>query len=481
MRVALIVDNPYRDLPGLTLTAMYLCQRGATCYLVPMNLVGREIWPLAPDFVLLHHLRTVTQELAREMMQAGMKVGVLDTEGGVLSSLESYARTMAPDASVRHNIACFCCWGSKLAGYAIEKAWYLDGQVAVTGSPRSDFYVHPWREAALRSSLYVDSFAKPIVLINGNFPLANPGFKSPEAEVRMLVERLGYDQDEVLRWQQVQRETMLRMSELTNHLAARFTGASFVYRPHPFEKMETYSELLDSRSNLHLVRQGTVDGWILRASAVIQRSCSTAIEAGLAGVPALSPTWIPTPVVMDTAEAVSVSCDTERDLIDRLGAALGPGLEIPQVARLALDQVIADWFYMNDGKAHQRVGDCILKAMEDRVKQVSLDRCREKVYGRGASGKPLMARLSGAIKGALGIPANWSLRHMRYGTAEIAWDGSEKYFDAGQVKALVDAIASCPPGPGMEPLRAMGVASSRERGGYRLAYTQGRSVTVFPN
>lgn len=75
MRIALLVDNPYRDLPGLVLTAMYLCQYGATCHLVPMNLREQEIWPLVPDFVLLHQLRTLTQEFTRDMLEVGIKIG----------------------------------------------------------------------------------------------------------------------------------------------------------------------------------------------------------------------------------------------------------------------------------------------------------------------------------------------------------------------------------------------------------------------
>ena len=61
-RIALLVDNPYRDLPGLVLVAWRLCQNSATCYLVPMNLQRGELWPLVPDFVLLNHFRTIYEK-----------------------------------------------------------------------------------------------------------------------------------------------------------------------------------------------------------------------------------------------------------------------------------------------------------------------------------------------------------------------------------------------------------------------------------
>ena len=282
MRIALIVDNPFRDLPGLVLLARYLCLQGATCYLVPFNRCELEVWPLAPDYLLMNHLRSVTQDLARRAMDAGIKVGVLDTEAGVLTSVGAFAKTMASDTSIRHGISDFLSWGSKLADYAAQEDWYLREQIAVTGHPRFDYYAEPWRQAALRMSPYADHHPRPMVLINGSFTLINPQFKTPEGEIRMLVRRFGYEEGQVREWHDIQRQTMLQMAELANHLASRFPEVSFVVRPHPFEKLETYHHLLDRRANLCAVKKGTVDGWILRSVAVIQRSCSTAVEAGLA-------------------------------------------------------------------------------------------------------------------------------------------------------------------------------------------------------
>ena len=159
MRVALVVDNPYRDLPGLVLVAVRLCQQGITCYLVPMNLQWRELAALAPDFVLLNYLRTVNQDLAWQLMNAGIKVGVLDTEGGIFSSIEEeYVPNLASEQTIRYAVSCFCSWGTKLAEYVIEKGWYRRDQVVVTGSPRFDFYVHPWREVALKTSIYAQEY-----------------------------------------------------------------------------------------------------------------------------------------------------------------------------------------------------------------------------------------------------------------------------------------------------------------------------------
>ena len=481
-RVALIVDNPYRDLPGLVLLATRLCQEGVTCYLVPFNLQSSEIWPLAPDFVLLNYLRTNNERFARQLAEVGIRLGVLDTEGGVLVNLDSYGDSLAQDQEVRAQVACYCSWGPRLVEQAVHCRWFAPRQAAVTGSPRFDFYAMPWWQVALRaSSAYAAAHDHNLILVNGNFTLSNPRFQSPEAEVRMLVEHFGYDLDYVLEWQRTEQRTMHELAALTNRLARRFPEATFVYRPHPFERLETFEGLLEKRENLHLIKAGTVDGWILRAQAVIQCSCSTAIEAGMAGVPALLPAWIPTAVNMPAAEDVSVQCETEEELVQTLESILTGNFERPAYIQHRLEEVISEWFYRVDGRAHERVADCILRSLSADGSRLRLHKCRDLAYGLGSPGTSLRWRAQATLRKTLGLSVHWSFRRWAPVPADLSWwDNSEKYFDARQVRILVDAIQACAQDGSKEPLRKVGVESAQERGDYHFGYLQGRSVTVFP-
>jgi len=182
---------------------------------------------------------------------------------------------------------------------------------------------------------------------------------------------------------------------------------------------------------------------------------------------------------METAESVSIPCKTEEDLISQLNAVLNGKAKIPDTIGDALDEVIADWFHKNDGKAHQRVGDCVLNVLEKSREQVRFDRCRDRVYGRRCPDMPFKARVMTYLRMRLGVPARWSFRHRKNVTGELAWDHSEKYFDAGQVKTLMAAILTCAHAESKEPLRKIGVQSAQEHGDYHFNYRQGRSVTVF--
>jgi surface carbohydrate biosynthesis protein len=471
MRIALIVDNPYRDLPGLVLLAARLCQKGAKCYLVPLNLASVELSALAPDFVLLTSLRKPRQWFASQLLEAGIRVGVLDSEGGVMPNLEMYSKLTTPDRSLNRDVSCFCSWGPKLADYVKREGWYQDSQVVVTGSPRFDFYAPRWRAAALRSSASIDEFPQPIILINGSFPRANPVNLTPQLELQSWM-GLGFERDYVERHQRIEQESLVAMANIANHLAARFPQASIVYRPHPFERVETYRELLQPLKNLHLLKEGTVEGWILRATAVIQHHCTTAIEAGMAGKPALLPDWLPTAQRIESTESVSIKCASQTEMDERLTAILdGTDNQTAEVQE-SLDQVLQDWFYAIDGLAHERAAATILShATNGRIDAINLSKCRRIHYDLDKPGRTARAKVGTTIRMGLGLPVSWSNRKLRdVKDWHRTWDRSAKHFDSNKVAALLEAL-----GPFETPLKA---APAQEKRDYRLHYTVGRSVVL---
>jgi len=235
MRAAIVVDNPYRDLPSMTLCAAGLCQKGVTCYLVPFNLMHLEIWRLAPDFILSNYLRPNKEEFYKDMVKAGLPFGVLDTEGGVMESFDVYGDLLVKDKKVRRYVSFFCSWGPKMADYLIERDWFDEKQVQITGTPRTDFYHGSLRKSAKARSRYVDPYCKNLVLINSNFTIGNPGFLTPKEEFELLV-RLGREPDEVRKRQANDGESIKLLTNMANRLAERFEEANFIYRPHPFER-----------------------------------------------------------------------------------------------------------------------------------------------------------------------------------------------------------------------------------------------------
>jgi surface carbohydrate biosynthesis protein len=474
LRIAFIVDNPFRDLQGLTLLAMHLCQQGAHCFLVPMYLSSWEIWSIAPDFILCHYLRKNNQAAIQAAIQAGIKTGLLDTEGGVSQAMDAYGQALAPDAGTRYGLSVICSWGPLFAEYAVKKSWYLARQMEITGQPRFDFYAPIWRDAALTLAAAAREVASPFILINSNVFMVNSAFQTPEQDVEMYVKVFGFDRDTVLEWKELERQKMAGMVEMTNDLARTFPEVNFVFRPHPFEKAETYQDLMEPRDNLFIIKKGAVHGWILRALAVIQHGCSTSVEAGMTMVPSLSPRWVKSATSVETSEAVSVPCETREELFSHISRIIEGEYQIPAGVKANIDRIIADRFYRIDGFSHRRVGGAIFRVLQEDPAGVDLDECRRRYWGHDGSFKGWLRM---HLRKALGITPDRPVRFWRKNGAQN-WQKTDKYFNAAQVNEIVKAMepAAVKNFPGN--WRPVKVDLATED--YLLPHKTGESVVIKP-
>ena len=473
--IALVVDNPQRDLPGLTLVAAELAARGHRCLLVPMYLV-HEALAVAPDLVVLNYLRTHSVGLASQIAAAGVPLAILDTEGGVFASLDHLFRILCDDPAARSQVAAYCCWGRGVAAPLVERGYFAADRVHVTGCPRFDFYAQPWRAAAEVGSPAA-GIAPPMLLVNGAFPLANPGFQTREQEAAMLVRTFGYDAAQVRAWQTSQDETIRQMIALTIDLARAFPDATVVYRPHPFERMETYETPFHGHSNIVLRREGTVDGWILRAAAVIQRNCSTAIEAGLAGVPAFSPAWVPSYASVPSAEAVSVPAPSFAALTADLGRVLAGSFTPPPDIAGPLADTVATWFYAVDGRSHVRVADALERVGRRDDDPERIRRCRDVLRGI-PPGASTMERGLRTVAGRLLDPIRPLVRAVRPTSYTRKFFQSDKFFDATRVETILTNLRSVPEGRSrFMNIRVRQAALGRD---YNVPSTTHTSVVIEP-
>ncbi len=476
-RVGLLVGNPFRDLPSQVLTAMRLCQEGATALLIPSYLQLYEVWTLAPDFLLLENLRRDKKGLLRRLARAGIQAGVLDTEGGVFTDLESYSRKILPHPELLRTLAGFYSWGPLVARHLVAQSCLGDHQVAITGTPRMDLFTTPWRQAALRLDPETERFPRPLVLINGNFNMANPWLRSlDETVLEYLAD--GHDRDTILRWMEIQRRAMTEFIALARRLAARLPEVTFVYRPHPFERPEPYQDQFQGLHNLHLLKSGAIYPWILSACAVVQRGSSSAIEATLAGVPALAPSWVPCHLDLPSVEAVSLPCASEGELVDRLRSAAAGGLAIPAEVCSRLQGIISNWFCSGDGRSHERVAAAILEGSNGSGR-VSIAECRRILEGVSGPRHRIRWRLRvrSWARGALGLPIQWSFRHWR-DEPDLSWDHSQCYFGAEQVRSIAEALEPAARALYGDGWRRVEVRRAEDQGEYRFGYSHGRSIAL---
>jgi len=71
-------------------------------------------------------------------------------------------------------------------------------------------------------------------------------------------------------------------------LAHNNNNYDIVLRPHPREAPEPWKIYLEGLPNVHIIKEDAIMPWIKNAFALIHNSCSTAVEAAVAGTPVIS-------------------------------------------------------------------------------------------------------------------------------------------------------------------------------------------------
>ncbi len=403
------VDNPMRDLPGIVLVAATLCARGHRALLVPVNVLS-DAWAANPDFFLLGYHRSNNDYQVKRILGRGRGFAVLDTEGAPYN-MALYEGILTKDANLRGRTSAVCVWGGKLADAVAEKGFYSRSQLRVTGAPRMDFYHPSLAESARRRSREALRGPERFILVLGSAAVANPRFRSPEAELREFIRLSGLDADWCRALQSEQAFMMEQMIETAGRLAGDFPGTPVVLRPHPFENPAPYADLLAGHGNMRMVQGGTVDGLLLRACCVVQRSSTTSIEAAAAGVPALSMHWIPMKCnYSEDAEAVIHPCADYATLREKASEALDGSYRAPGEIAGRAAAVVAARFYRNDGRSHERVADVV-----------------EGAASEGGAGRRCTAGL-----------AAWAVAAKAARKDEIrSWEKSVKYFDEKSVAAIL--------------------------------------------
>ena len=71
-------------------------------------------------------------------------------------------------------------------------------------------------------------------------------------------------------------------------LAETLPDINFVFRPHPTERYELWSDLTRHLDNVSVVSEGSVLPWLMASTAMVSNGCTTTVEARLLDVPSIN-------------------------------------------------------------------------------------------------------------------------------------------------------------------------------------------------
>ena len=155
-RICLIIDNPLRDFDGIVLIAAYLMVKNFEVFIVPMNAQNSDALSLNPDVVLVNYIRENNLEILNLYKNRGIKVAILDTEG-VGKWWPKHAQILR-DIKADKVVDQYSCWGKEPHDHLVSSESLNSKKIKITGCPRYDFAVQPWRNTCSQRAFPQDTF-----------------------------------------------------------------------------------------------------------------------------------------------------------------------------------------------------------------------------------------------------------------------------------------------------------------------------------
>lgn len=371
LKIAILVDNPLRDLPSCVLLAADLAKK-YDVFLLPTAQAATDVFRIAPDLTLLNYLRVSNQALVQKMLACGLRYSVLDTEGGFFmkvpnSDENTYTMTIVPDEQLRSKVAQFFIWGEELWNTLNSRGVYAHSELLCLGTPRMDFY-----HSSMAGYYAEQTKKKPMILVNTSFAGNNPKFSQKEIEMKMLVKKFAYSHDFIEKFFADLDRAMYAYIDLTKYLAKEFPDVDILVRPHPFEKDEIYRQAFAQFPNVTVSCEGAVGDQIRQSKVLIHYECSTAIEAAFMQVPNFSLTEYRE---LRPMEHINLITDYRKDFTDiskAVRSVLDGEYKVSQAAIDNLKLIEDKIFFRVDGKAHERIASAIAQWMDSHTQRSSL-------------------------------------------------------------------------------------------------------------
>lgn len=360
MRIHLLCDQKWRDLPNLAVLKLHLEALGHRVLLSTIKDVLPMVNAFRPDCIVFNHLFTpFNQTVARALRASGTAVVVLPTEGAARPELQAISEGEFADF---RPMDLYLAWNDVTAK-GIRERWGFDSSVVRTlGCPRIDFYTPNLRAAVTPRDQFCRQHdidpGRPIVTWATTYHLARAvddaaAYRKFESESAVngyttCCRRVGVEPVEL---PAIHAKGRQESAAAFFALAAARPQLQFIIRPHPAETHDFYLSHIKDRGlkNVRFCPRDFI--WnILNASNIhLHRQCTTAVEAWMWEKPTIE-------MKMDydarlqwpDREAGSQCVTTDDELIAAVDRYAG-GADVDAATRTYQKNYIQCWFGALDG------------------------------------------------------------------------------------------------------------------------------------
>ena len=371
MRIHLICDQKWRDLPSNVALKLYLERDGFRVSIASLKDSFSLLPVLRPDAVVFNHMfGTSHPELARKIRAAGAKVIVLPTEGAARPELEPVVLGDFSDFSV---IDLYLSWSDYVAEQLRQRNTVPADGIKTTGFYRFDFHVPPLNETTESRAAFCSKYRldpkRSTVTWTTQYNYAHVTRDGPHWEKfqREFIDfggkdcfaKIDVDFREIPEILRKSRDAAVRaFCEVT----PLFPDVQFILKPHPAEDKEFYTSRFSS-SNVTVVPNELIWNVLNATDLLLHRQCTTAVEAWTRGLPTIEMamyrdkafTW---PAI----EEGSFAAESASDLAKFIAQGLRDR-DVPESMKAIRSAYIAKHYHAADGRRTKAAAEAISEFM----------------------------------------------------------------------------------------------------------------------
>lgn len=283
--VALPIEIKIREFMGKLWLAKNLVDAGHRVILGEKTAIrGSLLNAIQPD-IYIAKSATFSQskyERYKQASDAGCKLCLLDSEGGVYPSPTEYFDKRISTKMIESFDTVFA-WGELTAEIIQENTPEIDTEIVVTGNPRFDLLHRSLRGIYAGDASAIRNKFGRFILVNTNFTGANHFDKQIQREIRSNKD-IRVDEGDIV----YQRILLDELTTCVREISKLQNLDNVVIRPHPSENHEFYKNEFQDDPNIVVRHSGNVRPWILGSEAVIHNSCTTGIESAMLNTPVVA-------------------------------------------------------------------------------------------------------------------------------------------------------------------------------------------------
>lgn len=287
------VENQVRELDAKLLLACVAAERGLAVVIGSQPFVQFAMPSLRRGVFLAKSLRYNSALMLGLIQSLGHEIVAWDEESLVrYDSPDYYSWRFSPDTfkPLSHLFA----WGQDDADMFSAYPGANGLPVHVTGNPRADLLRPELRGYFADAAGELRDRHGDFILINTNFSFVNAFVPSlnliQAADAGPQISRTGRGMSlEFARGMAAHQQAIHdRFRALLSKLSAWFPEHTIVLRPHPSENHGAWERATADLANVRVLHNGNVVPWLLASRVLLHNGCTTAVEATVLGIPAVS-------------------------------------------------------------------------------------------------------------------------------------------------------------------------------------------------